>query len=333
MQNKYDRDREDEYRRWRDEREPWQGYRDDEEQRYAARAGARRFPEASHRPEPSRPQYSRDWRTERDLQGMGRGGREPWSGRDPWSERDTAGRRDDSSEHDIAEYRYWSGRDDSGYHYPSYGRYPQEEERYADRAWGERGAPGGGQPGRVWARDPSSGALYTYEYPNQRDLRRLEEARRERWPSDPGDPLRESDRRRAFSPTGAAERYRRLTGHAGKGPKGYVRSDERIREDVCDRLSDDDEVDASEISVSVKEGEVVIEGTVTDRYSKHRAEDIAESVSGVKDVSNHLRTRKSFVQELGDKLTGEDEAEHHGHSGSGTRNSPSGPAPRSAQSH
>jgi hypothetical protein len=92
-------------------------------------------------------------------------------------------------------------------------------------------------------------------------------------------------------------------------------------------------VDASEISVSVKEGEVVLEGTVADRYLKHRAEDIVESVSGVRDVENHLRTRKNFIQELGDKLTGDDELEHHGHSGSGTRNSPSAPAPRSSRAH
>jgi hypothetical protein len=72
---------------------------------------------------------------------------------------------------------------------------------------------------------------------------------------------------------------------------------------------------------------------VTDRYSKHRAEDIAESVSGVREVTNHLRARKGLIQELGDKLTGDDDAQHHGHSGSGTRNSPSGGASKSPQSH
>ena len=111
-----------------------------------------------------------------------------------------------------------------------------------------------------------------------------------------------------------------------KGPKGYVRSDDRIREDVCDRLSDDDIVDASDISVQVKDGEVTLEGSVTDRHMKHRAEDIIEEVSGVRDVNNKLRTKKSFMQELGDKFTGDDENEHRGHSGSGTRNSP--PPPR-----
>jgi hypothetical protein len=113
-------------------------------------------------------------------------------------------------------------------------------------------------------------------------------------------------------------------GQTGKGPKGYVRSDERIREDVCDRLSEDDEVDASDITVQVKGGEVTLEGTVPDRHSKHRAEDIADSVNGVRDVTNRLRARKGLIEELGDKLKGEDDREHHGHSGSGTRNSPAG---------
>lgn len=40
--------------------------------------------------------------------------------------------------------------------------------------------------------------------------------------------------------------------HAGRGPKGYQRSDERIREDVCDRLTEHPAIDASEIEVEVK---------------------------------------------------------------------------------
>lgn len=114
---------------------------------------------------------------------------------------------------------------------------------------------------------------------------------------------------------------RREGGFFGKGPKGYTRSDERIREDVCDRLSDDDEVDASDITVTVKEGEVTLEGTVPDRRSKHRAEDITEAVGGVREVHNSLRPQKGLLQEVGDRVTGRAESEQHGHTGSGTRNS------------
>jgi osmotically-inducible protein OsmY len=43
----------------------------------------------------------------------------------------------------------------------------------------------------------------------------------------------------------------RRSGYSRRGPKGYTRSDDRIREDVCDRLSLADDVDASDISVTV----------------------------------------------------------------------------------
>lgn len=77
--------------------------------------------------------------------------------------------------------------------------------------------------------------------------------------------------------------------HRGKGPKNYTRSEERIREDVSDQLCDDSFLDASGIEVSVKDGEVTLNGEVDSRYSKHRAEDLAEDVTGVKNVQNNLR--------------------------------------------
>jgi len=81
---------------------------------------------------------------------------------------------------------------------------------------------------------------------------------------------------------------------SGHGPKGYRRSDERIREDVCDLLTDDPRIDASEIDVAVANGEVTLAGTVMDRWWKRLAEDLAVSVSGVRDVHNRLTvTQKS----------------------------------------
>lgn len=103
--------------------------------------------------------------------------------------------------------------------------------------------------------------------------------------------------------------------HFGKGPKGYRRSDERIREDVCDRLAQDDELDASEIIVTTTNGEVTLEGAVPDRYSKHRAEDIVDSISGVVDIHNRLKVNKGFLEELGDKVMGR-ENNHSGNAGS-----------------
>ena len=81
--------------------------------------------------------------------------------------------------------------------------------------------------------------------------------------------------------------------HRGRGPKNYTRSDERIREDVNDRLSDDSWLDAGEIEVQVKDGEVTLNGKVNSRNDKRRAEDLAEAVSGVKHLQNNLRVQSS----------------------------------------
>ena len=92
-----------------------------------------------------------------------------------------------------------------------------------------------------------------------------------------------------------AERRRemdRQREHRGRGPKGYRRSDERIKEDVNDRLSDDYYIDASDVEVSVSNTEVTLTGTVNSREDKRRAEDIAESVSGVTNVENRLRVKQ-----------------------------------------
>lgn len=77
--------------------------------------------------------------------------------------------------------------------------------------------------------------------------------------------------------------------HRGRGPRNYTRRDERILEDINDRLCDNPYIDASEIDVSVSNGVMVLSGTVQDRESKRLAEDIAESISGVKEVENKLR--------------------------------------------
>ncbi|HEY0190291.1 MAG TPA: BON domain-containing protein [Kofleriaceae bacterium] len=79
--------------------------------------------------------------------------------------------------------------------------------------------------------------------------------------------------------------------HRGKGPQGYQRSDERIREMVCEALADDDQIDASQIQVAVKDGEVTLTGTVDNRRIRREAEDCVSAVSGVRDVQVQLRVR------------------------------------------
>ncbi|MRX49566.1 BON domain-containing protein [Paracoccus sp. S-4012] len=87
-----------------------------------------------------------------------------------------------------------------------------------------------------------------------------------------------------------------MSSHRGRGPKGYSRSDERIREDVSDRLSDDHSLDASDIEVSVSGGEVTLSGNVDSRQDKRRAEDIADDVPGVNHVQNNLRVKTGSTQ-------------------------------------
>ena len=77
--------------------------------------------------------------------------------------------------------------------------------------------------------------------------------------------------------------------YAGRGPKGYRRSDERIRESVSEALARDGDLDASEIEVQVQEGEVTLEGIVPNRWSKRLAEDLVQDMPGVKELHNRLR--------------------------------------------
>jgi hypothetical protein len=78
-------------------------------------------------------------------------------------------------------------------------------------------------------------------------------------------------------------------GHYGKGPRGYTRGDELIYHDVCERLTISSLVDASQIEVSVKNGIVYLNGSVSHRSMKKMAEFEIENISGVHDVHNNLR--------------------------------------------
>jgi hypothetical protein len=77
--------------------------------------------------------------------------------------------------------------------------------------------------------------------------------------------------------------------YTGIGPQGYQRSDDRIFEEVCERLSQHGQIDASDIEVDVENGEVFLKGKVDNRHSKRMAEDVAATVPGVMDVNNQLK--------------------------------------------
>jgi hypothetical protein len=83
------------------------------------------------------------------------------------------------------------------------------------------------------------------------------------------------------------------TDYAGRGPKDYRRSDDRIREEVCDVFTDDARLDPSDVVVKVEGGEVTLMGSVGSRDQKRRAEELAERVRGVDDVNNQLRVMRA----------------------------------------
>jgi osmotically-inducible protein OsmY len=96
------------------------------------------------------------------------------------------------------------------------------------------------------------------------------------------------------------EGFRKMT---GKGPKGFKRSDDRVRDDVCERISRS-WVNAENVDVKVESGEVILSGEVESREEKRMLEDLAEDVFGVEEVQNHVRIRRERGQSLGGAQTG-----------------------------
>ena len=220
----------------------------------------------------------------------------------------------DEREDYRGERRDWSGRSPS-----EWSREP--DQRDWGRQWGytERGAGGGwGDRGREWnsgwggggfgARGYGSG----YSAPRERDRRREPE-----WGRQGGDDGvyrgTVSEQRESGGAWRADQDWGRYSGaseygggreqwmsgaHAGRGPRNYQRPDERIRDEVCERLAHHPHLDASEIDVRVEKGDVTLQGSVNDRWAKRWAEDVAEGIWGVKDVHNQIRvTTTAFGQE------------------------------------
>jgi len=233
-----------------------------------------------------RSDYGRDWESERygnegrfpgdeNLSRYSGRGRESQSGRQNYWGRGWENERDERNR----ESRYGSyGRSgaERGYSEGLTGDYPQQQrynyptgfrstERYGERerGYGERGGRDydydRGEEGRGWL-DRASDAVASWFGDEDAERRRRMDEQRE---------------------------HRR-----GRGPKNYRRSDERIKEDVNDRLSDDYYLDASDVEVAVENSEVTLTGTVNSRNDKRRAEDLAESVSGVTNVENRLRVKQ-----------------------------------------
>ncbi|HET9014225.1 MAG TPA: BON domain-containing protein [Thermomicrobiaceae bacterium] len=74
--------------------------------------------------------------------------------------------------------------------------------------------------------------------------------------------------------------------------RGYHRSDGRVEHEICYRMCERSQLDARDIDVWVGNGVVTLTGKVANRREKRPAEDVADSVPGVKDVDNGLSLRR-----------------------------------------
>ncbi len=194
--------------------------------------------------------------------------------------------------------RGYAGSDIRGYEgreYPNYGGgyegyYGGEEgfgpAEYESWRWSSRQS---WEPVGEW----SSQHSHDFEHPGFGGRRSPGEARRESL--GPYAVPRGQRRRRRVQGPGVGElrgsvrpEDRGGAGFRGVPPKGYSRPDSSIHEDVCALLEDAD-VDPSNVTVSVDEREVMLSGTVDDRWAKRYIEDLAYSVRGVSDVINKLR--------------------------------------------
>jgi len=80
--------------------------------------------------------------------------------------------------------------------------------------------------------------------------------------------------------------------YRGLGPQTYKRPDDRIRDDIYEKLTDNDRIDARGIMVDVNQGNVTLTGTVPERQMRYAAEDLVESCMGVANINNQLKVQQ-----------------------------------------
>ncbi|HXH74854.1 MAG TPA: BON domain-containing protein [Bacteriovoracaceae bacterium] len=76
--------------------------------------------------------------------------------------------------------------------------------------------------------------------------------------------------------------------YAGLESRSHHRLDLDIFHEVCESLTDNPRLDASQIEVQVTDGRVLLRGLVSGRMDKREAERCIEFLPGVKDVMNEL---------------------------------------------
>ena len=254
--------------------------------------------------------------------GRGDGNRQRGRGNDNESRTQTRGTQLEGQWNEGQSSRE-SGGYDTDHNYGNYGA-SYDEGRYAQgSSWNEQPGRYGGQYGAPYGGMQSQGGQYGQGYGAQPPQMGPYQSHRQPYGQQYEQPYGMSGQygqpQGAYGQSGQYGQGQYVTGQGigrlrgqstrggayagesfrGIGPKGYTRSDERIKEEVCECLTDDDRIDASNISIDVKDGVVTLTGSVDERSVKHRVEDLVEDVSGVKDVENRLTIQRQETSARG----------------------------------
>jgi hypothetical protein len=133
-----------------------------------------------------------------------------------------------------------------------------------------------------------------YQY-NQNEINQIENSRYGKMPHD----ANLNNQAQRFPESGVNRDQRGLPGIADSRPP--IAGDDRIREIISDRLNDDPAVDARDINVIVRHGQVTLAGTVDNDDSKTRAERLADSTPGIMRVESRLRVRPGEEENQNDR--------------------------------
>jgi osmotically-inducible protein OsmY len=85
---------------------------------------------------------------------------------------------------------------------------------------------------------------------------------------------------------------RGMDGSGGGGPRLRRKTDDSLAQEIHEILTGDPELDATEIEVVVEGGAVTLSGEVEHPDAKLLAEELTESVAGVRLVHNRLVVRR-----------------------------------------
>lgn len=248
----------------------------------------------------SRPEEHRTFEGEHDI-GESRGGpRRSVEGGWGAGESSSHGYSDRPYAHRDEDYNY-DPRGDRGYSY-SGARGAMVSPEW-DHYRGDVG-PYGREPGSPYER-PVSGRRAGYG------------ARRSGYPHDTGARFAGADYgpgyRTMEGPSAWAatdEQMARRRDFRGHGPRGYQRSDERLNEEICERMTEDPDIDPREVSVRVQSGVVTLEGRVEDRWMKHHIEDLVDACSGVRNIENRIRVGPALPGNAGQPQDGGSSSQH-----------------------